>query len=80
MKDISKHPLLTREQETILLRRVSEGDKLALGLVKSNLKLLVNIANLYKGQGLEVNELINEGNMGLIEVARRLILIKNQVY
>jgi RNA polymerase primary sigma factor len=72
LKDISKYPLLTREQETILLRRVSEGDKLALDLlVKSNLKFVVNIANLYKGQGLEVNELINEGNMGLIEAARR---------
>ena len=72
LKDISKYPLLTREQEKILLKRVSEGDRLALDLlVKTNLKFVVNIANLYKGQGLEVNELINEGNMGLIEAARR---------
>ena len=40
-------------------------------LVKSNLRFVVNIANLYKGQGLEVGELISEGNLGLMEAARR---------
>ncbi|HHX14895.1 MAG TPA: RNA polymerase sigma factor RpoD/SigA [Fibrobacter sp.] len=72
LKDISKYPLLTRDQEKFLLKRISEGDKQALDLlVNSNLRFVVNIANLYKGQGLDVNELINEGNMGLIEAARR---------
>ena len=40
-------------------------------LVKSNLRFVVNIANLYKGQGIDVGELISEGNMGLMEAARR---------
>ncbi len=72
LNDIAKYPLLTREQEKILLERTAKGDRRALNLlVKSNLKFVVNIANLYKGQGLDVNELINEGNMGLIEAARR---------
>ncbi|NLO23432.1 MAG: RNA polymerase sigma factor RpoD/SigA [Fibrobacter sp.] len=72
LKDISKYPLLTREQEKILLEKTAKGDRNALDLlVKSNLKFVVNVANMYKGQGLDVNELINEGNMGLIEAAKR---------
>ena len=72
LNDISKYPLLTKEQEKVLLQKVREGSREAMDLlVKSNLRFVVNIANLYKGQGLDVNELINEGNMGLIEAARR---------
>ena len=72
LKDISKYPLLTVAEEKILLKEVAKGNKAALNkLVRSNLKFVVNIANLYKGQGLDVNELINEGNMGLIEAAQR---------
>ncbi len=72
LNNIAKYPLLTREQEVLLLKKISEGDRRALDLlIKSNLKFVVNIANLYKGQGLDVNELINEGNIGLIEAAHR---------
>jgi len=72
LNDVSKYPLLTRTEEKELLRRIALGDKRALDkLVTANLKFVVNIANLYKGQGLDVNELINEGNLGLIEAARR---------
>lgn len=72
LNDISKYPLLTKEQEKVLLKKVHEGNRAALDmLVNSNLRFVVNIANLYKGQGLEVGELISEGNMGLIEAARR---------
>ncbi len=72
LNDISKYPLLTKAQETVLLKKIQEGNRAALDtLVNSNLRFVVNIANLYKGQGLEVGELISEGNMGLIEAARR---------
>ena len=72
LNDIAKYPLLTREQEKILIQLSAKGNREAQDLlVKSNLKFVVNIANLYKGQGLDALELINEGNMGLIEAARR---------
>ena len=72
LNDISKYPLLTREQETLLLAKIRQGSREAMDmLVKSNLRFVVNIANLYKGQGLDVCELISEGNRGLMEAARR---------
>ena len=72
LEDISSIPLLTPAEEKVLIKKVKEGSREALDLlVKSNLRFVVNIANLYKGQGLEVGELISEGNMGLIEAARR---------
>ena len=72
LNDIAKYPLLTREQEKVLIPLAHQGNRRAIDLlVKSNLKFVVNIANLYKGQGLDIGELINEGNMGLIEAARR---------
>lgn len=72
LNDIAQYPLLTKEQEKIVLKKIKEGSRAAIDLlVKSNLRFVVNIANFYKGQGLEVTELINEGNMGLIEAARR---------
>ena len=64
LNDISKYPLLTKEQEKVVLAKVREGSREAMDLlVKSNLRFVVNIANLYKGQGIDVNE--------LIEAARR---------
>lgn len=72
LNDISKYPLLTKQQEKVLLIKAQAGSRAAMDLlVKSNLRFVVNIANLYKGQGLDVNELINEGNMGLIDAAKR---------
>lgn len=78
LDEISKYPLLTKEQEKILLRKVQQGSRAAMDmLINSNLKFVVNIANMYKGQGIEVNELINEGNMGLMEAAKRFDLSTN---
>lgn len=72
IKDINKYPLLTKEQEIELLDKVQQGSEKALEeLVCSNLKFVINVAFMYKNQGFSLPELINEGNIGLIEAARR---------
>jgi RNA polymerase primary sigma factor len=75
LNEISKIPQLTREQEYELahrIRRPDHPDKEALDvLVKSNLRFVVSIANRYRGCGMATLDLINEGNVGLIEAAKR---------
>lgn len=72
LKEISKIPLLTAEEERELGRRVWTGDKAALQkLTESNLRFVIKIAKKYRKSGLPFLDLINEGNMGLMEAARR---------
>ena len=72
LHEINKTPLLTREQERSLAQRIKKGDSTALdGLVKANLRFVVSIAKQYANQGLSLEDLINEGNLGLIKAAHR---------
>ena len=64
--------VLTREEETRLIRDVRNGRRNALDeLIESNLGFVVKVANEYRGLGLPFEDLLNEGNIGLIEAARR---------
>jgi RNA polymerase primary sigma factor len=72
LHEINKTPLLTREEERDLARRIKAGDKTALDqLVKANLRFVVSIAKQYSNQGLSLEDLINDGNLGLIKAAHR---------
>src|SRR6185295_13785604 len=72
LKEISKIPLLTVDEEKELGRRVKAGDKDAVQkLVESNLRFVITIAKKFRPSGLPFLDLINEGNCGLIEAANR---------
>jgi RNA polymerase primary sigma factor len=68
LKEIGKIPLLTPVEEKDLACRAKRGDKDAKArLVESNLRFVVKIARAYRNQGLPLLDLIQEGNIGLIE-------------
>lgn len=72
LKEISKIPLLSFEEEKALALRIANGDKEAEDImVQHNLRLVVSIAKKYTGCGLSLLDLIQEGNTGLIEAARK---------
>jgi len=72
IKDIQRYPLMTRTEERAVLDKLAKGDDRAKQkLILSNLRFVVNVAFLYRNQGLALPELINEGNIGLVEAANR---------
>jgi len=72
LHEINRTPLLTRDQERDLAQRIRSGDEAALDhLVRANLRFVVSIAKQYARQGVPIEDLINEGNLGLIKAARR---------
>ncbi len=67
LQDINDTPLLSAPEEQELARRIAEGDPYAREhMVKANLRLVVNIARGYLGKGLALEDLIEEGNLGLL--------------
>ncbi len=65
-------PVLDRETEYKVTKRVKKGDKKSWDLlIRSNLRFVVNVANRYKGCGVSTADLVHEGNVGLIEAAKR---------
>ena len=71
-KDVSKQPRITPEEEIALAKLVRAGDKAAIDkLVKANLRFVISVAKQYQNKGLTLVDLIQEGNLGLIEAAKR---------
>jgi RNA polymerase primary sigma factor len=72
LKRIAKFRLLPKDQEVELAKAIQRGDEGALNkLVEANLRFVVKVALGYRGCGLSLPDLINEGNVGLLEAARR---------
>ena len=72
LRDISAYPLISREEEAELARRIRVNDQDALDkLVRSNLRFVVSVAKKYQNQGVSLSDLINEGNLGLIRAAHK---------
>ena len=73
LRQIAKLPLLTVDEERSLgLRIQGDRDEAAVSkLVESNLRFVVSYAKRYRGCGVSILDLIHEGNLGLIEAARR---------
>jgi RNA polymerase primary sigma factor len=71
-KEISRIPLLTREEELALAKRVATGDADAeRRMVEANLRLVIKIARRYMNRGLPLADLIEEGNLGLLRAVRK---------
>src|SRR5699024_12354397 len=72
LKEIGQVPLLSREEEVDLAKRIEEGDEEAkLHLAQANLRLVVNVAKKHIGRGMSFLDLIQEGNLGLMRAIEK---------
>ncbi|MFC2086561.1 RNA polymerase sigma factor RpoD/SigA [Bacteroidota bacterium] len=71
-QEVSKYPMITAEEEFELSSRIRNGDTNALEkLVLANLRFVISVAKQYQNQGLSFADLINEGNFGLVQAAKK---------
>ncbi len=69
-KDVSKLSMITPEKEVELTKRIKLGDKAAANeLVTANLRFVISVAKQYQNKGLDLVDLIQEGNIGMLEAA-----------
>ena len=72
LREIGKIPLLTVEEENDLAQRIVKGDKKAKDkMIEANMRLVVSVAKRYSGRGLDLLDLIQEGNTGLIRAVEK---------
>ncbi|MBF0430074.1 MAG: RNA polymerase sigma factor RpoD/SigA [Fibrobacteria bacterium] len=72
IREVKRYSLLTKKEEEVIISQVKTGNKKAFNrLITANLKFVIKIAWMYRGQGLTISDLINEGNIGLIQAAKR---------
>ncbi len=72
LREIGKVPLLTPEEEQELAKRIAQGDQeAAKKMTEANLRLVVSIAKRYVGRGMQLLDLIQEGNLGLLKAVEK---------
>lgn len=72
LDEIGRQQLLSDEQERELSERILRGDQRAVSqLVEANLRFVVKLATQYRGQGLQMDDLVSEGNIGLLTAATK---------
>ncbi|MCR5613864.1 RNA polymerase sigma factor RpoD/SigA [Treponema sp.] len=77
LKEINKIPLLSHEEETELALEAQKGSKAAKDkIVNANLRFVVNVAKKYQNRGLDLTDLISEGNIGLMTAVDRFDVSK----
>jgi len=78
LKEIKNFPPFTKEEERIVLEKAKAGDKKAYEeLIKRNLRFVVSVAKQYQNQGLALEDLIQEGNLGLLTAFEKYSLNHN---
>ena len=77
-KDINKYKCLSKEEEAELSKKIRNGDEKSLNkLINSNLRFVVNIAKGYRDSGIPFQDIISEGNLGLIKAAQKFDYTKD---
>ena len=81
LEEIGRYPLLTKEEEIKLFKKINMGDKEAKSLfIKCNLRLVVSIAKKYIGRGMDFLDIIQEGNLGLIKAVEMFDIEKGNKF
>ena len=77
LKEINKVPMISHEEEIELAQKAQAGDKAAKDkLVNANLRFVVNVAKKYRNHGLDLTDLISEGNLGLLTAVEKFDVTK----
>ncbi len=72
LQEIGKESLISPDEEVLLAKRIRQGDHTAIDrLTRANLRFVVSVAKQYQNQSLSLNDLINEGNLGLLKAAEK---------
>ena len=75
LKEVSRYPMVTVDEEVILAQKIRQGgkeaDKAQQRLVEANLRFVISVANQYHQSNMDLSDLISEGNIGLIKAAER---------
>lgn len=72
LQEIGNEPLLSKQEEIELLKRIHNNDEAALEqLIRANMRFIVSLAAQYQGKGLSLDELINSGREGIANAAEK---------